>query len=358
MAHWSYYDSDGKKQGAFGTEQIKYLAQQGTITPETIIQAESGQTLPAGKIKGLVFIETALPTISPSQNATAVPIEESGKSSWKITLIGAVCLLVVSGIGWAIISAFPPKPVNNIQNVLEDHAPVVQANNEQVQPDLPVVMPSDEIVQNLGLSPEDIDLAIETVNQTYDRIMESAKYIETYGKFNNPQVNVELRKIDASTQALYEELVKAENLLFTIRAQNDSVQELKKTIALIEKLLTSMRIEQSKIDTDYEIRIMDCVRRNVPPGTFVEMSGKSQDIFRNWYMDAYRRIPMNNITKEHIEADYSADIEYNESVHVLIITFQGKHIGQFLDKKIPRGLGKNAMQRMLAIYKERLAAVQ
>ena len=55
MGNWFYYDHSGQKRGPLTTGQVKELAKQGKITPETKIENEAGKSAPAGKIKGLQF---------------------------------------------------------------------------------------------------------------------------------------------------------------------------------------------------------------------------------------------------------------------------------------------------------------
>jgi len=61
MSTWYYYDNDGQKQGAVTGGQLKWLAKNGKITPETEVETESGKSVLAGKIKGLTFAKTAPP---------------------------------------------------------------------------------------------------------------------------------------------------------------------------------------------------------------------------------------------------------------------------------------------------------
>jgi len=56
---WHYYDSDGQKQGPISGGRLKRLAKTGRITPETMIETENGKVVPAVKIQGLTFSETA-----------------------------------------------------------------------------------------------------------------------------------------------------------------------------------------------------------------------------------------------------------------------------------------------------------
>jgi len=45
MAIWYYYDKNGKKVGPVDGKYFKQLAQQGTITPETVLEDGEGRTL-------------------------------------------------------------------------------------------------------------------------------------------------------------------------------------------------------------------------------------------------------------------------------------------------------------------------
>ena len=65
MSTWYYYDVEGQKQGPFSGGQLKWLAQNGRISPETMVETDWGKTALAQEVKGLTFIaapsETALP---------------------------------------------------------------------------------------------------------------------------------------------------------------------------------------------------------------------------------------------------------------------------------------------------------
>jgi len=65
MAKWHYYDSNGQKQGPFSSGQLKWLAKNGKITPETTIENEDGKTAPAGKVQGLTFLAPVQPAKMP-----------------------------------------------------------------------------------------------------------------------------------------------------------------------------------------------------------------------------------------------------------------------------------------------------
>ena len=64
MAKYYYYDNDGQKLGPVSGTQLKEIAQQGMITPGTVVETEEGKNIPAQKLKGLTFLDT------PNQKAT------------------------------------------------------------------------------------------------------------------------------------------------------------------------------------------------------------------------------------------------------------------------------------------------
>jgi len=186
MSTWYYYDTDGQKQGPVTGGQLKGLAKAGQITPETVVETEEGKTALARKVKGLTFLgatqsgsaptETAngvenrtqnipTPATPPAEEgiygmdaspftkpytksnsftvprpvihretpqSTSVPIaEHHDGSSWQVTLIGAVLILVVGGIAWATITVFSSKEADNVQVPQIDNAQAAQDQQEQ-----------------------------------------------------------------------------------------------------------------------------------------------------------------------------------------------------------------------------------
>jgi len=161
MAKWFYYNEQGNKIEVTGG-QLKGLAKQGLITPETIVETAEGKSAPARKVKGLTFGVALSPELAPKAETSepevygvsppkppvevnpftvappvvAKPVEEkpfavpmpivnqvvssvepataqgvldadaehSGGSSWKVTVIGAVLILIVGGIAWQFLA--------------------------------------------------------------------------------------------------------------------------------------------------------------------------------------------------------------------------------------------------------------
>ena len=71
MANYLYLDANGQKQGPVNAQQLKTLAAQGIITPETLLKADTGHQGKAGQIPGLFTAPP--PTESNPSTATAAP---------------------------------------------------------------------------------------------------------------------------------------------------------------------------------------------------------------------------------------------------------------------------------------------
>ena len=56
MSIWHYYTTTNEKQGPFSSAELKQLALNGVVTPETIVENDSGKRAVAQKVKGLVFM--------------------------------------------------------------------------------------------------------------------------------------------------------------------------------------------------------------------------------------------------------------------------------------------------------------
>ena len=57
MSNWYYYDASGNKNGPVRASALKALAQQGIVTPETIIENEQGRAVKASDVRGIAFPE-------------------------------------------------------------------------------------------------------------------------------------------------------------------------------------------------------------------------------------------------------------------------------------------------------------
>lgn len=66
MAKWFYYNENGEKIEVTGT-QLKELAKQGIVTPNTTIETEEGKSAPARRVKGLTFVVAQNETASLSE---------------------------------------------------------------------------------------------------------------------------------------------------------------------------------------------------------------------------------------------------------------------------------------------------
>ena len=77
MANWYYFNKSGEKIGPITSAALKAYAQQGHITPETIIESETGRQVTADKVQGLGFSaveqKTDLVEISTESLPTQIP---------------------------------------------------------------------------------------------------------------------------------------------------------------------------------------------------------------------------------------------------------------------------------------------
>jgi hypothetical protein len=66
---WYYYDNNGQKQGPINDTQLKILAGNGRICPDTIIEAENGQQGKARQVRlhGLQFAPQVVPVSVPKE---------------------------------------------------------------------------------------------------------------------------------------------------------------------------------------------------------------------------------------------------------------------------------------------------
>ena|GEM_PF-704744 len=113
MPNFFYFDANGQKQGAFTPQQLKSLAAQGVIGPQTPLEADSGHKGTAGQIPGLFPVSAAQPpapnphTASPpAVNQTtppevSVPVEvpqTGGGKALSSLVCGIMSLLTCGGL--------------------------------------------------------------------------------------------------------------------------------------------------------------------------------------------------------------------------------------------------------------------
>ena len=79
MTDWYYYTENREKIGPIEGKVLKQLARQSIITPETFIEDPTGRTGLAKDVKGLIFLETALPepTLSVKSNLFITPVPQT-----------------------------------------------------------------------------------------------------------------------------------------------------------------------------------------------------------------------------------------------------------------------------------------
>ena len=105
-----FIDANGLKQGPVSDLQLKALAERGVILPDTLLETDTGHKGKAGQIRGLFNEQASNPFTAPTlvsnqtipQSVSVPAAEKSSGSSWQVTVIGAVLILIVGGIAWKI----------------------------------------------------------------------------------------------------------------------------------------------------------------------------------------------------------------------------------------------------------------
>jgi len=85
---WFYYDKSGAKVGPIRTQELKALAQQGVITPETVVENADGRTAIAGKVNGLEF---SLGSPVPPSQPVPAPVVASASTPTKYDTVSYKC---------------------------------------------------------------------------------------------------------------------------------------------------------------------------------------------------------------------------------------------------------------------------
>ena len=110
MSNFFLTDKNGTRH-SFNEQQIKALAAQGKILPTTPLETDTGYKGVAGQIPGLIFNTIAPPLVNQTmpQSPPAPVVEKSTGSSWQVTLIGIVLIMVVGSIGKMLIESTSSK---------------------------------------------------------------------------------------------------------------------------------------------------------------------------------------------------------------------------------------------------------
>ena len=85
VPNFFYTDVNGQKQGAISPSQLKELVAQGIITPDTLLETDTGHKGKAGQIKGLFDVTLTQPAVPKAKQAVlskasapvAVPVASS-----------------------------------------------------------------------------------------------------------------------------------------------------------------------------------------------------------------------------------------------------------------------------------------
>ena len=80
MAKWHYFDENGNKVGPVRGRELKLLAQQGSIAPNTRVEDENGQIALAKQVTGLTFPESTPTSAAPNSYSVAQPESEEPSS--------------------------------------------------------------------------------------------------------------------------------------------------------------------------------------------------------------------------------------------------------------------------------------
>ena len=127
MATWYYYNENGEKVGPFRGRELKKLARQGTITPETLIESEKGILLVAGNTENLTFpetppasqdlagpvpigdrparVESPFHPLTPNKPNETPECSTGNRASLLVAIVGLLLLLSVAiGIAYTIIA--------------------------------------------------------------------------------------------------------------------------------------------------------------------------------------------------------------------------------------------------------------
>lgn len=73
MPNWFYFDAVGTKQGPITNAQLKALAQSGTITRETMLETDTGQSGKAGQVRGLFSVPEPNPFTAEPESIQSPP---------------------------------------------------------------------------------------------------------------------------------------------------------------------------------------------------------------------------------------------------------------------------------------------
>ena len=113
MPDFYYTDANGQKRGAFAPQQLKELAARGTITPNTLLETDTGHKGKAGQIKGL-FPAAPPPVTQTVQPKASAPVASKNRRSH--LLIGIAVAVVICVIGLATIGAFFSSSAKQVAN--------------------------------------------------------------------------------------------------------------------------------------------------------------------------------------------------------------------------------------------------
>jgi len=82
MPNWFYIDTNGQYQGPVDSQQLKSLAVQGVVSPETLLITDGGKKGKAGQLRGLFDAPahqpaTSAPVAAPNHAGSSLPMENT-----------------------------------------------------------------------------------------------------------------------------------------------------------------------------------------------------------------------------------------------------------------------------------------
>jgi hypothetical protein len=143
MTNYLYIDASGQQRGPVNDEQLKELAAQGAITPQTPMETDAGHKGLAGQIPGLVFntaaaspFTAAIPVSHDPSTVTSSATALAAGGKLKYGLIGcAVVFALFCVAGLLSDNQDSPTPEQDSPQPVQDLQPVQQASVPQQDDD-------------------------------------------------------------------------------------------------------------------------------------------------------------------------------------------------------------------------------
>ena len=102
MTNWYFYEDDGQRQGAYSDGQLKWLAKNGIVTPDTLVESDEGGVSQAKKVRGLMFMDTT----QKMSFWKAIDRQTLIRQRWykfAIILAGTLSVFTYTGTWWVLL---------------------------------------------------------------------------------------------------------------------------------------------------------------------------------------------------------------------------------------------------------------